>query len=329
MREAERLKFFKHRMQSMVKIKKNIKVASLTTFGIGGVAKFFCVVKNVNDLKKALDFAHKNKLEVLILGGGSNILLPEKIDDLVIKIDIKGIKFVDRGKYVLMSAGAGENWDRIVEKTVKKDLSGIENLSLIPGSVGAAVYQNIGAYGAELKNVLLKAVVFDTKTDKVKILKNKECKFGYRDSVFQHKDNLIILDVMLKLNKKFKPNVSYVDLANCFKNKKPSLSELRTVVIKIRKNKFLYPDKLSNAGSFFKNPIISGRKVSAAQLIEKAGWKGRRLGRVGVSPTHSLVIVNYGGARASEVINLASKIQRDVFKKFGIKLEPEVKIVKP
>ena len=243
-------------MQSMVKIKKNIKVASLTTFGIGGVAKFFCVVKNVNDLKKALDFAHKNKLEVLILGGGSNILLPEKIDDLVIKIDIKGIKFVDRGKYVLMSAGAGENWDRIVEKTVKKDLSGIENLSLIPGSVGAAVYQNIGAYGAELKNVLLKAVVFDTKTDKVKILKNKECKFGYRDSVFQHKDNLIILDVMLKLNKKFKPNVSYVDLANCFKNKKPSLSELRKVVIKIRKNKFLYPDKLPNAGSFFKTPIV-------------------------------------------------------------------------
>ena len=271
---------------------------------------------------------------------------------VVIKIALKGIKFLDKGNRVLLSAGAGEIWDDVVAKAVGKNLGGIENLSLIPGTAGAALYQNIGAYGSELKDVFESAEVFDVKSGRVRRLFKKDCKFGYRDTVFQHKegDDYVILSVNLVLAEDAKPRIVYPDLIKYFADKNPTIAEVRKAVIKIRKAKLVYPGKkLGTAGSFFKNPVISislfnkllnkypdikGRKnnsglikLYAAQLIEKAGWKGQRLGKVGISEKHALVLVNYGGGKAKEIFNLARKVTNNVYAKFGVKLEPEVKVI--
>ena len=331
-----------------MEIRENIILAPYTTFGIGGPARYFCEVGSVDDLKSALKFSKENNMRLFILGGGSNILVSDKgFDGLVIKMEIKGLEFDGE----LLSIGAGENWDYIVEQAVERNLGGIENLSLIPGTAGAAVYQNIGAYGVELKDVFESAEALNTESGEIKTFSNKDCGFGYRDSVFKHKEGAdwVILKMCLKLLKKPEPNLGYPDLAKTFEGKRPSVSEVRNAVIKIRRNKLLYPEEVGNAGSFFKNPTVTEIKfknlilkhpdlkwfnlgdglvkLSAAQLIEKCGWKGERCGGVGVSEKHSLVLVNYGDGMANQVVNLAGQIGESVKDEFGVELEPEVQMI--
>jgi len=330
-------------------IKKNVKLAKYNTFHTGGPAEFFVEVKSIDDLKKAVEFAKKNKLKISILGSGSNILIADRrLKGLVIKINIRGIAIT--GNTIL--AGAGESWDKVVAKAVSKDLWGIENLSLIPGTVGGAVYQNIGAYGAQIKDVLNFVDVFDTKIQKLTRLSSKDCRLDYRTSAFQDKKgaHLIIIGASLMLNKNKNPNLKYPDLVEHFKNKEPTLNEIRKAVIKIRKKKLVYPTAgIGTAGSFFKNPIITvadyqkllsdypdikGReigdglvKLSAGQLIQMTGWKGKKLGKTGVSEKHALVLVSYKGAQTKDILKLAQLVQRSVKNRFNVLLESEVKIV--
>ncbi|OGM99279.1 MAG: UDP-N-acetylenolpyruvoylglucosamine reductase [Candidatus Yanofskybacteria bacterium RIFCSPLOWO2_01_FULL_41_34] len=331
-------------------IKENVILAPYTTFKIGGPARYFCEVGNIIEFREALKFSKENNLRFFILGGGSNILFSGKgFSGLVIKMEIKGLKFKDDKDYSILIAGAGESWDDVVEKAVERNLGGIENLSLIPGTAGGAVCQNIGAYGVELKDVLLGVEVFDAKSGGIKTFFNKDCHFGYRDSVFKNRDDLVILKVDLKLLKNLEPNIKYPDLVKFFENVTPSIVGVRQAVINIRKKKLPYPSEVGNAGSFFKNPIIemSGYqfliskhsdlkgydmgsgwvKLLAGQLIEKCGWKGKQLGNVGVSDKHSLVLVNYGNGTAEEVIHFSEEIKRSVKDRFGIELEPEVEVV--
>lgn len=331
-----------------MKIRKNIKLAKYTTFHVGGPAEFFAEVKNVDELKEAVSFARKNKLKIFVLGGGSNVLISDKgIDGLVLKINIKEVRISGTDIY----AGAGEEWDKVVARAVSRGLGGIENLSLIPGTVGGAVYQNIGAYGAEIKDVLEFVDVFDVKLGEVFKLSTQECQFEYRTSVFQKPEggNYIILGASLKLSRNPTPNTKYPDLIKYFEGNKPLVKEIRNAVIKIRRSKLVYPSRnTGTVGSFFKNPITSisnfqfliskypdlkGRetkgqiKLSAGQLIELAGCKGRKIKNVGVSEKHALVLVSYPGAKSENILKLAELIQKAVKTKFGVQLEPEVKIM--
>ncbi len=335
-----------------MEIRENVILAPYTTFRIGGPARYFCEVESVIDLKSVLKFSKENNLPLFVLGGGSNILISDNgFDGLVIKIGIRGLEFKDCGSHTTLNAGAGEDWDFVVGRAVDHNLGGIENLSLIPGTVGGAVYQNIGAYGAELKDTLKSVEVLNTKSEEVILLSNEDCKFGYRDSVFKNKegDNFVITKVNLKLLKNREPKIAYPDLVKIFKDKEPSILEVRNAIIQIRKTKLPYPNELANAGSFFKNPVVTEIqfknlisdyidlkgfnqenglvKLSAAQLIEKCGWKGKIRGNTGVSEKHSLVLVNYGNGTAKEVANLAEKIKEGIRKEFGVDLEPEVQII--
>ena len=333
-----------------MKIQRNIQLAKYTTFHVGGPAKFFAEVNSVDELKKAVDFSRKKNLTIFVLGGGSNILLPDKgIDGLVLKVNIREIIFQDN----VVSVGAGERWDKVVARAVQKNLSGIENLSLIPGTVGGAVYQNIGAYGVELKDVLKSVEVFNKKTKEVKKLSVQECNLKYRNSIFQSPQGsrYIILKAVLKLSKNSVSEITYHDLIKYFEDRdNPTIQDVRSAVIKIRKSKLDYPTAgIGTAGSFFKNPVITianyrqlvvkypdikGQnmdnklvKLSAGQLIEKLGWKGKRIKNAGVSHKHALVLISYGGATSKDLIELSRLIQKSVKDKFGIKLEPEVKII--
>ena len=326
-------------------------LAPFTTFRLGGPASLFARVRNVAELEEAFDLGRRKSLATFVLGGGSNVLFADAgFDGLVVKVDLRGMEFVGSRDGVALRAAAGETWDNLVKEAVKSNLSGIENLSLIPGSVGGALYQNIGAYGAELKDVLESAQAFDGRTRQARTMTNAECRFGYRNSVFQHKPELVVLSATLRLSCVTRPQLAYPDLERRFRGKpEPSLRQVRRAVIRIRKGKFPYAEQLGNAGSFFKNPVLRAKqfeallerfpdlksfpwgagcvKVPAAQLIEKAGWKGRRYGNVGVSERHSLVLVHYGHGTSGELLDLARRIVEEVEKNFGIRLEPEVRIV--
>lgn len=314
----------------------------------------------MKELIEATKFARKNKLAVFVLGGGSNILVSDEgFDGLVIKMNICGSNFTKTQVDLRIQARAGEMWDDVVARAVELNADGIENLSLIPGTVGGAVYQNIGAYGVELKDVLISVKAYDIKSDEVIELSNRDCDFGYRSSVFKKNKNLVILGTKLLLPKSNKPNLSYPDLQKRFNGLKPTISEVRQAIIEIRLNKIPYPSNImpqilknkghllvANAGSFFKNPAIpiinyqlltikfpdlKGRemtngliRLSAAQFIEKSGFKGKRFGNVGVSEKHALVLVNYDNGTAKELIDLAEKIRVTVKTKFGVELEAEV-----
>jgi len=331
-------------------IKNNIKLSDFNTFRTGGNARFFCTVKNKNELIEAIKFAKSNKIKFFVIGNGSNILLSDKdFGGLIIKNSIKGRKIESKSKkYSIVSAGAGESIDNLIKFLLKNNLSGVENLWNIPGTVGAGVVQNIGAYGVELEDYIDSVEVIDAKSFKIFALKNRDCKFGYRDSIFKKNKNLIITKVYIKLNNFFKPNIKYSALREYFSRAKIlNAKDIIKAVQKIRKNKLPNWKILGTAGSFFKNPIIT--EVKYQKLLKKypnlpkynaengfvkiplgfvidkiCELKGLQVGQVGLYEKQSLVIVNYGGAKFSEINNFAKMIEREVHKKIKIKIEREV-----
>ena len=340
-----------------IKVKKSMPLKELTTFKVGGLATYYIEVKDKEELTKAINFAREKSLEVFMLGSGSNILFSDSgFKGLVIKYIAKRITFEDKKHYSFVNADAGVNWDDLVVKTVNKRLQGIECLSGIPGNVGAAPIQNIGAYGQELRDVFMELTAYDFRKKRFIKFDRADCKFAYRDSVFKNKANrgrFMISEITIKLNKDSPPQITYQSLINYLKEKnnpQPSLSEAREAVLTIRGRKLENPNVIGNAGSFFKNPVVEKKvlkelqkkypeiqyypenirkvKLLAGWLIENAGWKGKKYKNAQVSEKHALVITNPGGkASAQDVIELAKKISDDVYKKFKVKLEPEVQFI--
>ncbi|HPT08096.1 MAG TPA: UDP-N-acetylmuramate dehydrogenase [bacterium] len=338
-----------------LEIKKNINLANYTTFKIGGVAKFFVIVKTIEELKMALSWAKKKCKKVFILGGGSNTLFSDRgFSGLVIKNEIKGLELLsENDKSVIVKAYSGEIWSKLVNFTMEENLYGLENTFYIPGTVGAAPVQNIGAYGTEIKDCFYNLAAINIKTGELKYFNLKDCEFSYRHSIFKGKlkGKYFILWVEFKLSRDKKLNLSYPGISDTLNEEKitePSLKQLADIIIKIRDAKLPNPALLSNAGSFFKNPLISletlddlknkfpdikyiisdgQAKIPAAWLIEQCGLKGERLATVGVYDKQALIIVNYGGAKQKDVLNLVKIIKKEVKTKFGLKLEEEVNIL--
>ena len=336
-----------------MQVEENVPLAPLTTFFIGGPARYFTRVTNVEELQQSLDFSKSRNLEILLLGGGSNVLVSDAgFDGLVIKIEMMGVDPVkssdDHGAgKVLLIAGAGESWDALVERAVQSGLWGIENLSGIPGTVGAAPIQNIGAYGVEVKNTLAWVEAFDTQSGALVRLQNAECGFGYRTSRFKKEPGrFIVLRAAFKLNKNGAPNASYKDLAGI---SRLNLDEIRANVLAVRAGKFPDLKKEGTAGSFFLNPVVSaqkaaellekypnlpnfpaenGRKVSLAWLLDNVlRVKGLSVGGARLYEKQPLVIAVSRTASASDVAGLAKKVAELVQDKLKIIIEPEVKII--
>jgi len=337
---------------SMKNIKENVPLSDYTTFHVGGPARFFCIVNEVSELKEACYFAKDGKLPIFVLGGGSNVLIADEgFSGLVIKNEIKGIDWIDQNEAVEVVSGAGENWDDLVRQSVEKGLFGFENLSGIPGSVGGAPVQNIGAYGAELSETLNWVEVFDSVTEKIKKLSNQECQFAYRDSIFKKEKgrSLIITKVSCRLLKKAGLKTSYKDVGAYFSETKETLTleGLRRAVLKIRAGKFPDLKIFGTAGSFFKNPIISredfdklttlypdlsGYRLASGEVKVFLAWiienickmKGYREGDAGVSEKQAIVLLNYGKAKSEDIKKLAKKIIDCVREKTNIEVEMEV-----
>lgn len=322
------------------------------TFGLDCQARFFATFKSEKELKALLPVAQK---PLLVLGGGSNILLTQDFEGSVLKNEMKGIEVVEENEdYAVVKVGGGEVWHHFVMWSIENNLGGIENLSLIPGSVGAAPMQNIGAYGVEVKSVFKQLEAIEIDTLESKTFKNKACQFGYRYSIFKGelKGKYIITQVYFKLQKKHRFNTSYGAIEEELKNMGATTLSLKAVsqaVINIRERKLPNPQEIGNSGSFFKNPIITTKqfnelqkefpnivgytvsdtetKVAAGWLIDQAGWKGFRKGDAGIHKNQALVLVNYGNAKGVELVELSKEVQQSVLNKFGIQLEPEVNII--
>ncbi|WP_339717303.1 UDP-N-acetylmuramate dehydrogenase [Cyclobacterium amurskyense] len=337
-----------------MKIQENISLKAYNTFGIDVMASFFAEVESKEDILEALNFAKSKMKPILILGGGSNVLFTENLDALVLKVNILGIKEIKTNdKTVLIEAGSGVIWHELVLYSLDKGLSGIENLSLIPGTVGAAPMQNIGAYGVEIKAVFHSLEAIEISTGLIKTFLPSEVRFGYRESVFKTslKGKYIICKVSFNLSKIHTPNISYGDIQTVLDQMGHTTATAQNIskaIISIRQSKLPDPKEIGNAGSFFKNPVIpasdfdnlklkfpalpgypnaSQVKVPAAWLIENTGWKGKQIGEVGVHKKQPLVLVNYGNGKGEEILDLSHQIQMDVLNKFGISLEREVNIV--
>ncbi len=340
----------------MTKIDTKKTFKELTTFQIGGQIKYFAEVKNKKELCEICSFAKEKKLPIFILGGGSDILVSDRnFNGVVIKYTEDKLKVKSQKSKVLLTAEAGMIWDNLVDYAVRNGLQGIECLSGIPGTVGAAPVQNIGAYGQELKDAFEKLTALDIKKQKFVEFNKKDCQFSYRESVFKKKENwqrYVIINVVLKLEVNKNPEVKYDSLKKYLAGrniKNPTLKDVRKAVIAIRSNIFYDPKKVGNAGSFFKSPIVNKNKLEtllkkypdlkfyetgnefklpAGWLIEKAGWRGKEYKNAGVSPKHALILTNRGGkAQAKDIFELSKKISRDVEKKFGLVLEKEVQLI--
>ncbi len=340
----------------MNKIEENVSLRPYNTFGVEAIARYFCRITDVEQFKLLIQTDLYKNEKVLILGGGSNVLFIKDFNGLIIKADIKGIHLVDENdEKVTIKAMSGEIWHELVVHCVNHEWGGIQNLSLIPGTVGAAPMQNIGAYGVELKEVVKEVTGIDLITGEEKTFQNHECAFGYRESIFKHqlKEKFFISSVTLSLTKKIHIiNISYGAIKDTLQEMniiEPSLKSISDAVIHIRKSKLPDPTQLGNAGSFFKNPIISLShyqslqkihfgipgyhsvnqevKVPAGWLIEQCGWKGWRVNDIGVHTHQALVIVNYGNGNGDEIFQLAMKIISSVKEKFYITLTPEVNII--
>ncbi len=338
-----------------MEIRQHVSLRHLNTFGLESEARYFAELASEDDLRTLL--VHPDYLSVprFILGGGSNVLLTQNVNALVIHPNIKGIEVLEEDdSYIWLQVGGGEVWHELVMYCVRKGYAGIENLSLIPGTVGAAPMQNIGAYGVEVKDVIEKVYALSMKTGLRREFSNAECQFGYRESIFKKelKDQYIITGVVMKLHKKPEFHVGYGDIQKTLEEMNVTELSIRAVsdaVIHIRQSKLPDPAKIGNAGSFFKNPEIEQTqydalknvyptlpgyptvpgwiKVPAGWLIEQAGWKGFRDGAIGVHERQALVLVNYGGGKGEDIKALSEKIKQSVANQFGISLSTEVNFV--
>lgn len=342
-------------MQNVMTLIENYSVKPYNTFGIEANARFFARVSSLDELTQALYHPLVSGLPVLIMGGGSNLLFTKDFNGLVIKIEFKGISFDNQyDGTVLVTGGAGEEWDNFVARCVERGYAGLENLSLIPGVVGTCPVQNIGAYGVEVKDTIDHVTVFDRNTGKVGVLTNADCRFGYRDSIFKHVSfgRYVIISVTFRLSIHPVFHTQYgaisAELASMGVNKL-TINTIRTAVIFIRSRKLPDPQVIGNAGSFFKNPTIDAikyeslhakypdivafkladgnYKLAAGWLSEQCGWRGYRKEDAGVHSQQALVLVNYGQATGMQILTLARDIQASVKNKFDIKLEMEVNVV--
>jgi UDP-N-acetylmuramate dehydrogenase len=340
-----------------MKIHKNFSLKELNTFGVDAKAKFFVELKDADQIKEFLGMADYKKMKRLVIGGGSNLLFTQDFDGVVIKIKNKGIsveKTEDSTVYI--KAAAGEMWDDLVQYCIEHNLGGIENLVMIPGNVGSSPIQNIGAYGVELKDVFHELEAMNVQTLKLEKFNKDDCKFAYRNSIFKNelKDKYIVLTVTIKvLTNPIEFNLNYGSIdkelsrVNAYDMNVGVVAE---AVKTIRRRKLPDPAVMGNAGSFFKNPVITVKKfeslkithspelpgyvsstsdvkIPAAWLIERAGWKGKKVGTVGVHKNQPLVIVNLGNATGAEILSLSEEIKESVLEKFGIELETEVNIL--
>jgi UDP-N-acetylmuramate dehydrogenase len=317
------------------------------------MAECFISLKSEDDLKRYIEEGSNFPSPWLILGGGSNILFTEDFRGTILHPENEDIKIEDRtSDYVIVSAGAGNNWDRFVEWCVDNDLGGLENLSLIPGNTGAVPVQNIGAYGVEAKDIIHQVKAFSLHNGVERSFSNEECRFGYRDSIFKNeeKGKYLITKVFFKLTVNHLYSLSYGSLEEeVSRLGDRNLKNIRKAVINIRKSKLPDPDLIGNAGSFFKNPVVSNnvaeklksqyqkmpvyddpsgnKKLAAGWLIEQCGWKGKRTGDAGVHEKQALVIVNYGNATGKQIYDLSESVKKSVFETFDIELEREVEII--
>lgn len=342
-----------------MKLAENYSLKSSNTFGIDVSARYFAEIDSVSDVRNFLSDKKLSAKPLLILGGGSNILFTKDFDGVVLKDQIKGIELLkEDAEHYYVKAGAGEVWHEFVSHCIKNNYAGVENLSLIPGSVGAAPIQNIGAYGIEQKEVFYELEAIDIHSNKPVVFSISDCVFGYRDSIFKRegKGKYIITSVTFKLFKTPKLNTSYGAINQEIERmgaKEVSISAISQAVCNIRRSKLPDPARIGNAGSFFKNPTIAamqykelkakfpgvvafpspegreggGFKLAAGWLIEQCGWKGKQVGSTGVHKDQALVLVNYGNAKGGEIFELSESILNSVREKFGVELEREVVIV--
>jgi UDP-N-acetylmuramate dehydrogenase len=337
-----------------MEIYSNFSLKNYNTFGIEAKAKKFVAVHSLAELTSVL--RQNNSENTFILGGGSNMLLTQDIKALVIHIDLKGKRVIDENEdYAWVESQAGENWHEFVLWTIDQNFGGLENMSLIPGNVGATPVQNIGAYGTEIKDTFVSCTALTSLNLELKTFTKEDCRFGYRESIFKNevKDQYIITSVVFKLTKQnHNINTSYGDITNELAKNKitiPNLKDVSDAVVAIRKSKLPDPKELGNSGSFFKNPILlktdfkkiqqqfpqmkyyevseTEVKVPAGWLIEEAGLKGKRFGDAGIHKDQALVLVNYGKATGQEILNISKHIQETIFTKFGIHIEAEVNVI--
>lgn len=341
--------------QRQMKLLENISLKPYNTFGIDARAKYLASFSSLEELQEVLNNQSLALHNSLVLGGGSNILLTKDVDGLVLKNEIKGIDIVSEDEeYVYVKVGGGENWHQFVLYCIEKNLAGVENLSLIPGNVGASPMQNIGAYGVEIKDVFHSLEAMHIGEMKMQTFSNKDCAFGYRESVFKnkYKGQFIITSVTYRLNKKPTFNTSYGAIQQELEKmgvQELSIKVVSQAVINIRSSKLPDWTKIGNAGSFFKNPQVKNAKfhelkqmfptipsfpvdethtkIPAGWLIEQCGWKGYHKGDAGCYEKQALVLVNYGSATGSEIYSLSQEIIESVQNKFGISLEREVNII--
>jgi len=338
-----------------MELQENRSLKSLNTFAIDAKARYYAEFHSVDELRELIEIKNQHSFPLMVLGGGSNILFTKDYDGLVIKNDLKGIQIVkEDDRHIYIKVMAGENWHQFVMYCVNQNFAGVENLSLIPGNVGASPMQNIGAYGVEIKDVFHELEAYDKEDKVVRMFTENDCEFGYRESVFKNrlKDRFIILSVTYRLNWEPEYNTSYGAIQQELENmgvKELSCKAISQAVINIRSSKLPDPKQIGNAGSFFKNPTISISqynslikdwpsmpsypaneeliKVPAGWLIEQCGWKGYRDGDAGCYPKQALVLVNYGNATGNDILHLSEKIIKSVNTKFNIKLEREVNVI--
>ncbi len=344
-----------------MQVQENVSLKPYNTFGIEATGRYFARFGSSDELQTILTITPKQLNKNFILGGGSNILLTKDFEGLVLKNEVSGIeKIAEDESFVYIKSGAGENWHQFVIHCIDNNWAGIENLSLIPGCVGASPMQNIGAYGVEIKDVFHELTAFHLKEHRIENFRLEDCEFGYRESVFKGKlkDQYVILDVTLRLNKTPKFNTSYGAVESELEKmgvRELTIRAISEAVINIRSSKLPDPAVIGNAGSFFKNPTISAEsfqnlkskfqkivgfenadgtvKLAAGWLIEQCApenaksWKGFRIGDAGVHAKQALVLVNYGHASGKDILQLSELVMQSVFEKFGVMLEREVNII--
>ncbi len=337
----------------MVSIEKDVPLAPFVTFGVDSHASYMCTVTSVEELRHAVQWARQNSMPVRVLGGGSNVLPVADVRGLVVRIAIVGRTVRHNGTQRSITVGAGEVWHSVVQWCVENGWGGLENLALIPGTVGAAPMQNIGAYGVEQSACFDSLVAYHGETNTLHEFTCNDCQFGYRQSIFKtsHREGWIIVQVRYKLSSAPEVNTSYRDITLELQERNitaPTIRDVFDAVVHVRTQKLPNPAVLGNAGSFFKNPVVSAEaaatlceeypgmptypqtdgtaKLAAAWLIEKCGWKGYREGSIGVHNRQALVLVNYGGATGQQILDLSERIAHSVHETFGVSLEREVNV---